>query len=140
MLMQLGTLAFEVYPFNTHEYSREAATDYARKPVVGAREILEYVGEGEETYSISGRLITKRLGGLSELAELHALRKSGVPQFLMRGDGKALGWFVIENVSETSTHIAADGIGQVIDFEIQICNASKPSPARFAFSLFGASF
>jgi uncharacterized protein len=98
MLMRLGTVEFDVFPFNTHEYSRDAATDYAKKAVVGAREILEYVGEGEEKYTISGKLITKRLGGLGTLAELHALRQSGIAQFLMRGDGMALGWFVIESV------------------------------------------
>jgi len=136
MLMQLGSVQFEVTPFNTHEYSHTHATDFAEKPVVGARKILEWVGEGDETWQISGRLFPKKLGGLDGLARLHAARASGQPQYLMRGDGRPMGFVAILSVSEKSTHLDVDGVGRVIDFDISVKQAGTPSVSAF-ISMFG---
>ena len=85
-----------------------------------------------------GRLLPKRIGGLSELAELHAMRQAGVAMFLMRGDGRPLGWFAIEKVEEKSTYLARDGVGQQIDFSISLVRADRPSAASFVTLLFEA--
>ncbi len=136
MLMQLGSVTFDVAPFNTHEYTRSSATDFARKDVVGARKPLEYVGEGEETYQIMGKLLPKRLGGLNEMAELHAMRQSGIALFLMRGDGMSLGWFAIESVEEKSSYLDHDGVGQQVDFTVSLVRAPRPSAFSFVATLF----
>lgn len=136
MLMKLGAIEFELFPLNTHEYSRSSMTDFARKPVVGARQPLEYVGQGEETMSITGRLFPHKLGGLAEFAVLRTMQEAGMAQFLMRGDGRPLGWFVVESVEENSSEIHYDGVGQVIDFTIKLCRSPKPSAISFSFNLF----
>lgn len=138
MLMVLGPIEFTVAPFNTHQYAKSASTDFARKAVVGTRAPLEHVGEGEENFTISGLLLPKRLGGMLQMAELHALRQSAVATFLMRGDGVPLGWFVVENVDEDSSMLSADGVGQVIKFKIDLCRADKPLASSFFTTLFSA--
>ena len=127
MLYQLGSLAVKVAPFNVDKVQYDGTTDYVAKPVVGAEPPMEYVGEGANTWRLSGKLFPKVIGGMDELGILHSMRQSGSPQFFQRGDGVPMGWVVIENVSERSTHLAADGVGQQIEVDIQLRRAGKPS-------------
>jgi uncharacterized protein len=136
MLMTLGSVTFEVQPFNTHEYSHTHQTDYVDKPVVGARKPLEFVGDGDETWTISGRLFPKKLGGLNGLARLASARKSGVPQYLMRGDGRPMGFVAILSVTEKSTYLDVDGVGKIVEFEVTVKQAGAPGIAGFV-SMFG---
>lgn len=105
MLYQLGALSIKVHPFNVDKVQREAATDYVPKPILGTEPPMEYVGEGANTWRLSGQLFPKVIGGMSELALLHAMRESGRPQFLLRGDGVPFGWVVIARVSERSQYL-----------------------------------
>lgn len=136
MLMTLGRVSFEVHPFNTHQYQHAHAADFVDKPVVGARKPLEFVGEGDATYTIEGRLFPKKLGGLNELAQLKAMRASGHPQYLMRGDGRPMGFVAILSVSEKSTHLSQDGVGQVIEFTTTVKQSGPPGISGF-LSMFG---
>lgn len=134
MLMTLGPVVMDVWPFNPTETARESGGDYIEKAVMGRRPPLEFVGETSETFSVSVRLFPEKLGGLGALSMLGELRKSGLPQFLMRGDGIPLGWFVVESVSERSTFLNAQGVGKVIDVEISLKRADAP----FGSGLFSA--
>jgi phage protein U len=137
MLMQLGSVAFEVYPLNAHEHTRSAEMGFVEKAVLGARPPLEKVGEGAETRTISGRVFPRKFGGLGQLASLEAARAAGQPLFLMRGDGAPLGFFVIERLSETNTYLAANGVGQVIEFDVMLKAAGRPSPSNYVVSITG---
>jgi len=137
MLMMLGPLMMEVWPFNPTETSREAGGDYVEKPVMGRRPPLEFVGEASETFTITARLFPAKLGGLGGLGQLNAMRQSGIPQYLMRGDGIPLGWMVVERVSERSSHLDAKGVGQVIDVDITLKRADAPNAANFFAAISG---
>ncbi|WP_445489437.1 phage tail protein [Rhodopseudomonas sp. RCAM05734] len=140
MLYALGPLDFEVAPFNTHEVDRSHAADFASKDLLGRRKGHEFVGAGDERISFRGKLFPHKLGGLGELAILDALRDSGAPQLLLRGDGTPLGWFLIERVRESSSHLDGRGIGRMIEFEIELMRDDPPSAASYIanlFSLFG---
>ncbi len=90
---------------------------------------LEFVGEAAESWTIRGRLFPERFGGLGDMASLHAMRRSGSAQFFMRGDGVPMGWVVIERVTERSTYIGSNGVGRVIEFEINLKRSSGPNAA-----------
>ena len=139
MLYMLGALRVEVWPFNVHEVSQSGETDYAVKPVVGTEPPLEYVGEGANEMSLSGRLFPYELGGLDELALLEQMRASGRPQYLMRGDGRPLGWFAIQSVSARSSYLGRHGVGRQVDVSISLRRASAP-PATAYFSLVASLF
>lgn len=134
MLYTLGSLAIKVAPFNVHSVSESGSTDYAAKPVVGIEPPLEYVGEGTNEISLSGRLFPQAIGGLDELELLRQMRASGKPQYLMRGDGKPLGWFVITQSSARSSYLDAHGVGKQIEVDISLTRAQTPSAQSF-FSL-----
>ncbi len=140
MLYALGPLDFEIAPFNTHEVDRSHAADFAAKELVGRRKGHEFVGDGDERITMRGKLFPHKFGGLTSLDVLNAIRDSGAPQFLMRGDGAALGWFLVEHVTEKSSYLDANGVGRQIDVEIELLRDEPPSAESFVavlFSLFG---
>lgn len=131
MLMMLGPVSFTVAPFNTHETAFTHEAGFAEKPVVGAPIGMEFVGEGPERWLIRARLFPEKFGGMGQLEQLAEIRKSGDPQYMMRGDGAQMGWVVILSVSERSSHLDASGVGRVIDVDIAVQRASKPRDGRF---------
>jgi phage protein U len=44
----------------------------------------------------------------------------------MRGDGTALGWFVIEKISERASYLDRNGVGQVIELDITVKRSDPP--------------
>ena len=139
MLMSLGPVRFEIYPFNTTGYGHDHEASFVEKPVLGARPLLEWVGEGSESWSITARIFPHRFGGLEDLKTLYQARAAGRPLYLMRGDGAQMGWVVVEKVAERSSHLDAKGIGRVVDVDITVRRAAKPSDGSF-FSLFSGMF
>jgi len=137
MLLQVGLLQFDIAPMNAHEITRDTATDYAKKDVVGRRRIFEHVGEGDETLTVKGKLFPFKTGGLGAVQVLHRLRESGTAQFAIRGDGMVMGWFAITKVSELSTFLNADGVGQQIDVTITMERTDSPGALAAFTSLFG---
>lgn len=139
MLMSLGPIRFEVYPFNPTEYDHGHESGFVEKPVLGARPPLEWVGEGAESWSIKARIFPQRFGGLDDLKKLYQARAAGRPLYLMRGDGAQMGWVMIEKVAERSSYLDLQGIGRVIDVDIAVRRSAKPSNGSF-FSLFSGMF
>jgi phage protein U len=139
MLMTLGPIRFEVYPFNATEYDHGHESSFVEKPVLGARPPLEWVGEGAESWSIRAIIFPHRFGGLGDLKKLYQARAAGRPLYLMRGDGAQMGWVVIERVAERASYLDAEGIGRVIDVDIAVRRAGKPPNGSF-FSVFSGMF
>lgn len=134
MLMMLGPVQFEVVPFNTEGYGHGHEASFAEKPVLGVRPPLEFVGEGPETWTIRGKLFPEKFGGMGHLAVLYEARASGLPQYMMRGDGALMGWVSILSVTEKSSYLDSDGVGRVINVDITVKRSSRPSAGAF-FSL-----
>lgn len=131
MLMTIGAVALEVWPLNITDTSRSTGGEFAEKAIMGRRPVLEFVGEAAETLGLSAKLFPAKLGGLAELDNLHAIRTSGLPQYVMRGDGTPLGWFVLAELSENSTHLDGRGVGQVIEINITLKRTDGPQDADF---------
>jgi len=127
MLYKLGTLTIKVQPFNVDRVITSGDTDFVWKPIVGAESPPEYVGEGANTFTLSGTLFPKVLGGLDELALLQRMRAQGETQWLQRGDGKPMGWVVILNVTTSETDLAGDGVGQKTAVSMKLRRAKAPN-------------
>jgi hypothetical protein len=120
MLYWIGPLALDTRPFSIDEVQRTASADFAAKPLIGALQRREYMGEGDDKLTLSGQLLPFKIGGLDTLETVHRLRLSGAPQAVQRGDGKRLGYFVIESVSETHREIMRDGVGFFVQHSIAL--------------------
>jgi hypothetical protein len=130
MLFQLGPLTIDVAPFNADRLKRVAGADFAVKPVVGAQQPREFMGESDEKITLSGTLFPTRLGGLDELATLDAMRASGEPQLLVRNDGANLGWFLIEKVEE-DVNLAGvvSAVGATLHYAIDLVKSPNAASA-----------
>ena len=138
MMYQLGPVQFELYPLNLDDVTQETGADYASKAILGRRPKLEFVGEAEETFSLTGKLFPSRFGGT--LDDLRAIRLSGLCVPFTRGDGQAIGWFVIEKSRAKGTSLDADGVGKMIEFEVTLKRDDPPGIERYysvISSLFG---
>lgn len=134
MLMQIGPVQFDILPFNADGYTHGHEAGFAEKPVLGARPVMEFVGEGPESWTIKARLYPEKFGGMGHLEMLYQARASGRPQYLMRGDGSLMGWVNILSVSERSSFLDRKGVGKVIDVDITVRRCGRPSAGSF-FSL-----
>ncbi len=134
MLYMLGSVLFEVAPVNLHEVSREYGHDHAAKDVIGAMKPMEAMGPSTGSVSLSGKLITHRFGA-GGFGALQAMAAAGDPQMLMRGDGAALGWFVVEKVKEKHTYLGPTGFGRIVEFDIELKQSPTGASAGAMFSL-----
>ena len=136
MLMALGAVVFQIAPIGLDEIDHGATASFAAHPVLGDMPPLEFTGEGAEEWKLRGTLLPEfsansGIGdGLSDVAALHAMRKAGSAVPLVRGDGVNLGWVVLTRVTERSRHLNAQGIGRVIDVEIDVIQTQTPSLAE----------
>jgi phage protein U len=131
MLYQLGAVSFEVAPLNVHAVDFTAGADFAEKPVIGIEPPLESVGEGVNAWTLTGRLFPHTFGGLPDLERLHQMRVAGLPQYLMRGDGRPLGWVVITSIAERASYLDETGVGRQVDVTISLRRAGPPAIGSF---------
>lgn len=129
MLYQIGTLTLDTMPFAAEEMGRRATSDFAVKPLVGRLPGREFMGEGEDSISITGQLLPSKIGGLTELETAHTLRRSGQALPLMRGDGKAYGWFVIDEIREEHRGLDRQGVGFAVKHTISLTKVEPPAAA-----------
>jgi len=122
MLLQIGPVTIDTRPFSADTVGRETAADFAAHELLGRRRGREFVGVGDETLTVTGTIITIRpeLDGSEELEQLHGAREAGAPIYVMRGDGAALGWFVVDAITERHEMLRRDGVGMVIRHEVRM--------------------
>ena len=138
MLMMIGPVRFEIAPLNATGFDHGHEAGFAEKPVLGTMPPLEFVGAGPESWTINARLFPHKFGGLGDLERLAQTRASGLPQYMMRGDGSLMGWVVITQVSEKWSYLDARGLGRVIDVTITVQRCQGPSAGAY-FSILSAA-
>ena len=120
MLFQIGPLTLDTIPFAAESFGRNAGADLAVKPVMGGLQPREFMGEADETITISGQLLPTKLGGMSELDLAYSLSTSATKVPLVRGDGRSFGWYVIDKVSEQQTDLTRFGVGFVVRYTLNL--------------------
>ena len=137
-LYQLGAIQFWTTPMEVHEVTREEASDYAAKDVLQSAKPREWVGEGDTTLRMVGTMFPTRIGGGPEYAALEALRMQHEPQLLMRGDGVKMGYYFLVTMRDRDTHINAQGIGRVKEYEFHLVRSPYgPDAVALPAALYG---
>lgn len=127
-LLQWGpSLQFQVWPLNFHEMDHETSSDWAHKEIAGAPIYREWVGENDELRHLRGKLFPYRIGGMYEIDHFEALRRGGIAQMMVRGDGQVLGWYVCEKLVRSHTFPSTEGIGRQIAFEAIMARVPVPA-------------
>ncbi|WP_051651364.1 phage tail protein [Brevundimonas bacteroides] len=131
MLYALGSIVFEVSPLNVDEVERTGGADFAEKPILGRRPGFEFMGESARELTFRGKLFPEALGGEKEWQELEQLKSAGAAQHLIRGDGQAMGWYLIFGLRESGRSLNAQGVARVIEFEIQLKEGDPPPEGEY---------
>jgi len=153
-LYRWGSVTWEVFPLNAGEVDHTTATDWSKKEIAGAANYREWVGEGDETIHIRGKVFPyffanmamqmtgnksdNGRGGLSHLDILDNQRRMGQAHLLIRGDGVNLGWFVMETFSRGHSFLGAAGIGQQLTFEAVFQRVPVPDPTDYLTSFWAS--
>lgn len=137
MLMMIGAVAVEVWPFNATEYAQQDAGRFAEKSVIGRRPILEAVGEGEGSLTVTCKVFPQKLGGLDHIEVLQGQRAAQAAMPVMRGDGVPLGFMVITDIRVRHEHLDARGVGRVVTCEISLKKSEPPAASAIVAMLSG---
>ena len=121
------TLKGRVFP---HYFARQMRQRGIKQPVLSKQ--WQTVTEADEQNPVTGMLRQhtggyQSFGGLTHLDVLDNMRRMGQAQILIRGDGWHFGWFIIEELNRGHSLIAADGIGQLIEFEARFQRVPIPN-------------
>lgn len=130
-LYQIGPVQIDTKRLTVDAVDRQTGADFAAHDLLGRMRGRESVGEGDETLTIRGVIITIRpdLNGMPELDKLHGSRKAGEPVWVHRGDGVVLGWYVVESIGEQHEHLQRDGVGAVVRHEIKLTKVAETGSA-----------
>ena len=139
----LGAVGIDTRPLSADSVRRQATGGLVAKPTMGGRQRKEKTGEGEDDITITGTLLPSRIGGLTELEALHAMRRASTRFPLMRGDGTRLGWYAIKDITEDHREIGRDGVGFEVQYSVTMEQAGEEAGAAQSvisglFSLFSA--
>lgn len=120
MLMVYGLFIFSVQsaPFNQLEHSVNYR--WAANSRVGQHPAYQFLGKGEDSITLNGTLMPEFSGGPLSLSLLDMLAESGEAYLLMAGNGTIYGYYIIDKISQTSSHFFADGTPQKIEFTVSL--------------------
>ncbi|NEU33736.1 phage tail protein, partial [bacterium LRH843] len=106
-MMRLGSYKFCIYTPAYQELNRTTNYKWGEQAVFGDWDNLQFLGPGEDTQSLTGVVYPEFKGGTGQIDELRALAATGIPQLLISGTGKILGYWVINSITEGQTKFAA---------------------------------
>jgi hypothetical protein len=119
-LYVLGGVVMDTRPFNADTFDRSASADLVEKAVMGGLKPSEFMGEGEDTLTITGQLLPFKTGGLAEFDVLDEMRRTGARFPVMRGDGKRLGTYAITQLSERHNLLMKNGVGFTVQYSVSL--------------------
>ena len=125
-LFILGGVVMDTRPFNADKFDRTASADLVEKAVMGGLKPSEFMGQGEDTLTITGQLLPFKTGGLAEFEMLDEMRRTGARFPVMRGDGKRLGTYAITDISERHGQLMRDGVGFTVKY-LSLIHISEPT-------------
>ncbi|MEX3614178.1 MAG: phage tail protein [Burkholderia gladioli] len=120
MLVSLGGFVFslEIAPF--HELQRQRTWKHVKNSRVGARDGSQYVGQGTDSITITGMILTGEIGSPLSLDTLAKMADVGEAYVLVDGTGTVYGAFTIEEMHETQAFHNFLGVAQKIEFTLTL--------------------
>ncbi len=138
MLMALGMFVFSLPTLSYQDLQRQTSWRHPSSSRVGASPAHQYVGQGDDTITVSGVLVPELIGRAQSLEELREMADTGKAWVLASGTGEILGAFVIEDLGTTGTMHIDNGAPRRIDFRLALRRVDdRRSGARVAVGNLG---
>lgn len=120
----LGLFVFNTRTLPITSRDRSTTWRHARSAPIGKRATNQFVGPGDDTITLTGELAHDIAGLPITLDVLRAMADQGKSHVLVMGNGQILGAFVIDQVTENSTNLFANGTPRSITFTIQLTRSN----------------
>lgn len=124
-MMTLGMFVFEVRSLPYQQLQRQTQWRHSSQNRVGQRPAYQYQGQGDDTITLSGKLLPELTGGRMTLDDVRIMADPGKSYPLIEGSGRVYGYWVITGVQETSTVFFPDGTPRKIDFSIDLLRVDE---------------
>lgn len=119
-LMTLGLFVFALPTLLFEELTRTRNARHATIDRFGARAASQFVGEGEETVTLTGMLVPEIAGRFASLDTLDAMRQGGNAHQLIDGTGVVWGSYVIVRLDERRAVFTENGRPRKTDFALDL--------------------
>lgn len=119
-LLALGLFVFSIDTLAFNELQRRTSYRHGKTERQGARAASQYLGQGDEAITLSGKLVPEIAGHSSHIDTLRDMAATGDHWPLVTGAGEVLGSFRIVQVDDRWQHIIAGGLPRAIDFGIDL--------------------
>ncbi|VWC55055.1 P2 GpU family protein [Burkholderia lata] len=120
MMMALGLFVFSLSTLPYQELKRRRSWRFASNNRVGKKPARQYVGDDDETISLSGVLLPELTGGDLSLATIEAMATQHTSWPLIEGNGHIYGMFTIDSIETTRTLFFDDGAARRIEFSMTL--------------------
>ncbi|WP_303703014.1 phage tail protein [Brevundimonas naejangsanensis] len=119
-MMALGLFVFDLPTLTYDQLQRRTSWRHAFGERVGARPAGQFLGEGDDDITLTGRLAPIAFGDAGSLDDLRTMGKSGEAWPLVDGAGRVYGAFVITGLDETQRAIMDNGVARISDFTLSL--------------------
>jgi phage protein U len=119
-MMSLGMFVFQISTAAYDDLQRRTGWRFGETPRVGVRPARQFLGPGEESFSLSGTIIRELTGANVSLETLRDMGDQGEAWPLVSGSGEVFGAFNLDGVDERQAYFTADGTPRKIDFSINL--------------------
>lgn len=121
VMMKLGGFAFTVATAAYRSLQRSTQWRWAAQERIGQHDALQFVGRGTDTISLNGTIVPSYRGaGGGQVDNLRSQGNQEIPLLLVAGTGKVLGFWVVEEVTETQDIHYKDGMPRRQQFSIRL--------------------
>ena len=120
MMAALGQFVFALDTLAYQELRRSSTWRHPSNSRVGARPARQFVGQGDDTITLSGLQAPEFMGDRQALDRLRAMADKGSAYALVNGAGESFGAWVIESMEETGSIFVREGVPRRVEFTIHL--------------------
>ncbi|MDQ3232583.1 MAG: phage tail protein [Pseudobdellovibrionaceae bacterium] len=122
-LAKLGEFIFEPKGISFQKFDRETSFNWAELKRIGGESLRQFLGTNGERIAISGVVYPHFRGKLSQISDLRAMGRAGIPYQLIAADsesGQNLGQWIIISVKDGRTLFTDDGRPLKLEFTLEL--------------------
>lgn len=135
MMMAYGLFVFGLSTAAYDELQRQTAWRHESTGRIGRRPARQFLGAGDDTVTLNGRLLPPLTGGQQNLDYLREMAEGGEAWPLIEGSGYNYGLYVITNLNERKSHFMRDGAAARIAFDLTLQRIDDARPERVGMPL-----
>lgn len=120
VMLGLGEFRFEIATAAYQKFSLNQSWRWPEQARINRAPALQFVGRNVGEIELDGVIYPSFKGGLGQIEALRALADAGKPQQLVDGMGRIWGAWVVTEIGDTRTVLAADGQPRKLEFRITL--------------------